>query len=89
MIEPTDAQAAALALPGDDWPAARRRARRLLAAVRECRPCPLCAPGGELDDGLRGWIDDDKTECVYCAGFIDSVEQWHAEHDSDLSPDCT
>lgn len=83
MIEPSEAQAAALALPGDDWPTAWRRARRLLNTVCECRPCPLCAPGGPLDDGLRGWIDDHKGECRYCAGYIDSLEQWHAERDGE------
>ena len=81
MITPSDAQAAALALPGDDWPTARRRAKRLLEAVCECRPCPMCAPGGELDDGLRGWIDDGKFECRFCAGFRVSTEAWYAEND--------
>ncbi|EPQ6932503.1 hypothetical protein ACUVZD_000146 [Pseudomonas aeruginosa] len=41
-IEPTDEQVAALALPGDDWPAGRARARRLLNAVKQCVPCPDC-----------------------------------------------
>ncbi|AXQ50955.1 hypothetical protein DZC31_30010 (plasmid) [Stenotrophomonas rhizophila] len=76
MIQPTDAQVAALALPGDDWATARRRAHRLLSAVRVCRPCPLCASGGELDNGLRGWIDDERDSCVYCAGYRDTLEQW-------------
>lgn len=89
-IEPSDAQVAALALPGDDWVAGRRRAKRLLNAVGECLPCPMCAPGGELDDGsqVRGWIDDGRSECRYCSGFIDSVEQWHADNDGNPATDC-
>ena len=53
MSEPTAAQIAALALPGDDWETGRRRALRLLEAVRVCRPCPLCAPGR----AFPGYID--------------------------------
>ncbi|MNM49761.1 hypothetical protein D3C81_607720 [compost metagenome] len=87
MIEPSAAQVAALALPGEDWATGRRRAKRLLNAVCECRPCPLCAPGGELAGGVRGWIDDGGAACRYCAGYIDSVEEWHAEHDGDPA-DC-
>lgn len=80
-IEPSDAQVSALALPGDDWFAGRRRAKRILNSVCECRPCPVCALGGDLDDGLcvRGWIDDDKAMCRYCSGYLESVEEFELE----------
>lgn len=89
-VEPTDAQVAALARPGESWAAGRERAARLLNAVVECRPCPLCAACGELDQGAaqRGWIDDGRAECRPCAYYMDAVEQWYAEHDGNPAPGC-
>ncbi len=72
MIEPTPAQVAALALPGDDWPTGTARARRLLNAVSECRPCPMCAPGGVYDwpDQVRGWVDEGHEACEACRCYF-------------------
>jgi len=76
MIEPTRAQVAALALPGDDWPTGTARALRLLNAVAECRPCPMCAPGGVYDwhpEQLRGWVDDGQDACEACRCYFSAV----------------
>lgn len=73
MIEPTTAQVAALALPGDDWPTGTARARRLLNAVSECWPCPMCAPGGVYDwhpEQLRGWVDEGHEACEACRCYF-------------------
>lgn len=40
MTDPTERQAAALALPSDDWPQAIARARRLLAFVVKVEKMP-------------------------------------------------
>lgn len=61
MIEPTAAQVAALALPGDDLDTGLARARRLLNAVEQCAPCPDC------DQQL-------STPCGYThRSFLDAV----------------
>lgn len=73
-VDPTPAQVAALAQPGDDWPTGTDRARRLLNAVCECSPCPMCAPGGEFDwpDQVRGWVDDGEEACEACRCYESS-----------------
>lgn len=76
MIEPTRAQVAALALPVDDWPTGTARALRLLNAVGECRPCPICAPGGVYDwhpEQLRGWVGDGQDACEACRCYFSAV----------------
>lgn len=74
QIEPSDRQIAALAMPGDDWEAGRRRARRLLNAVQECWPCPMCAPGGRHHYHplqLRSWVEDGREACAGCLCLVD------------------
>jgi hypothetical protein len=60
----TVAQVAALAAPGDDWEAGRRRAYRLLNCVDVCAPCPVCNHDGRQFYG--GWLDRDGADCRAC-----------------------
>lgn len=67
MIEPTDTQVAALALPGETWEAARQRTLRLLRAVKQCVPCRHCDP----EDMARfhfapGWVDETTAWADCC-----------------------
>lgn len=81
-VEPAEAQIVALALPGDSWLDAYERAKRLVNAARECRPCPSCSHGESLDfGGALGWACGDKPECDECSGFIDSADLWYADND--------
>jgi len=72
--EPTEAETAALALPGEDWPTARQRAKRLLNAVYLCVPCEQCDPEHLAHYRLtRGWVDKpNERECPDCAYSRDS-----------------
>lgn len=60
----TVAQVAALAAPGDDWEAGRRRAYRLLNCVYVCAPCPVCNHDGRQLYG--GWLDRGGADCWTC-----------------------
>lgn len=67
MIEPTDAQVAALALPCETWEAARQRTRRLLRAVRQCVPCLHCdAEDMARYRFARGWVDETTFSVGMC-----------------------
>lgn len=82
LVEPTEVQVVALALPGDSWPVAYERAKRLINAVRECSPCPSCSRGGDLDfGGAPRWVCGDKSECDECSGYISSADLWYADSD--------
>lgn len=61
MTDPTERQAAALALPGDDWPQAIARARRLLTCVVEVEKWQV--------EGCFGWIERDHpgAYCIACS----------------------
>lgn len=85
MIEPTTAQVIALSLPGDDWRSGTERARRLLNSVCECRPCPMCSPGGEYDSHPRpspGWVDEEHEACEDCRIYF-SVLSMHDPDDGE------
>lgn len=81
MTEPTDAQVAALALPGEDWPQARRRAERLLAAVKQCVPCRYCDPEFLAHyRWSRGWVDETTAYADMCPRC------YEFEHESPFDP---
>lgn len=60
----SDAQAAALAKPGESWDQARDRAYRLHRCVKQYHPCPDCNPTGLMPFG--GWVDPSGRLGCYC-----------------------
>ncbi len=61
-------------MPGDDWETGRRRARRLLNAVQQCWPCPMCKPGGPNHfhpQQLPAWVENGREACEACLCLAD------------------
>lgn len=49
MTSPTDAEAQAIARPGESWAQARLRAQERSAVVIECEPCGVVGCGGWIE----------------------------------------